>query len=203
MSTEHAQADHATEQRERVEQCEEGAVVGRTHQLVELERQPEKQVAEGHAEHQRRHRTADEQRPVPGTAPARVLHLAAVVEAHWPAEQREQHQQHGPVQAGESHRVDHRPGGEQGATGGDEPHLIAVPMRGDGVDRHTPLVVGLADEGHQRHGAHVEAIGQGEADQQHTDQHPPDQLENLVVEHLVYLTWRSVRWERPWRAPGW
>ena len=193
MGAEHAQADDAAEQRERVEQREERALVGRAHQLVELERQAKEQVAEGHAEHQRRHRTADEQGPVPGAAPARIFHLAAVVEPHRPAEQREQHQQHRPVQAGESDRIDHRPGREQRAASGDEPHLVAIPVRRNGVDRHASLVVGLADEGHQCHGAHVEAIGQGEADQQHADQHPPDELEHFVIEHFV----------SPQTLPGW
>jgi hypothetical protein len=43
----------------------------------------------------------------------------------------------------------------------------------------------LADEGQQRAHAHVVAVHDGEADQQHAHQQPPDDLEGRVVDHVV------------------
>jgi hypothetical protein len=37
----------------------------------------------------------------------------------------------------------------------------------------------LPTQRQQNRRAHVEAVGQREADQQHADQHPPDQFEGL------------------------
>src|SRR5690606_29919897 len=105
------------------------------------------QVAEGDAEDQRRYCAADEQAPVPGLAPARIVDLAPIVETDRPEEECPQHRQHGPVKAAEGGGIHQRPGGEDGATTGDEPDLVAVPVRADGVDDDAALDIVLADEG--------------------------------------------------------
>ncbi|MCY1367566.1 hypothetical protein D9M69_545090 [compost metagenome] len=191
LQRDHGAAHHARQQGKGVEQLPERAGVGGDQVAVELEGHALQQVAEGHAEDHRWHETADEQAPVPGAAPGGVVDLAAVVKTHRAEEQRPQHRQHGPVEAAEGGGVDQRPSREDGAAAGDEPDLVAVPVRADGVDDHTALDVALADEGQQRAHAHVVAVHDGEADEQHADQQPPDQFEGFVVEHgdLLQACW--------------
>jgi hypothetical protein len=112
LEGDHAKAHHPGEQRERIEQRPEAASVGRHHQVVEVERHAQQQVAEGHTEDDRRHRPADEEAPVPGAAPGRVLDFGAVVEADRAEEQRPQGGHHRPVETREGGGVDQRPGGE-------------------------------------------------------------------------------------------
>jgi hypothetical protein len=130
-------------------------------------------------------RTADEQRPVPVPSPGSALALGPVFEADRPQNQREQHQEHRQVEAGKAQRIERRPGREDRAAAQDEPDLIAFPDRADGIDRDAPLDVGLGRERQQRADAHVEAVGDGEADQEDTEQHPPDQAQRGVVEQSL------------------
>ena len=169
----------------------------RAQDIVELERDALQQIAEGDAEDQRRDRAADEQPPVPRVAPARVVDLGAVVETDGPEEQAEQHQQHRHVEARERGAVDHRPGREDRAAGGDEPHLIAVPVGADGIDGDAPFRVVARDEWQQRADAHIHAVGDSEADQQRADHPPPNEFQGLIVEHGSLLIRRGQR-----RAPG-
>jgi hypothetical protein len=179
---EHRQAHHAREQGEGVEQPEKAAAVKRAQHVVERKRHPLQQVSEGHPEDQRRHGAADDQAPVPGAAPARVGHLAAVLEAHRPEEQREEHEQECPVKAGEGRRVDQRPGCEERAAAGDEPDLVALPGGADAVDEHAALVVGFGHKGQQRPHPEVEPVHDGKADEQRAHEQPPDDLEGEIVE---------------------
>ena len=195
----HRRAHHAAQQCERIEQLPEAAGVVRHQRVFEVKRHTLQKVAEGHAEDERRYRTADEQTPVPGAAPGRVVDLAAVVEADRAEEQRPQHGQHGPVEAAERGRVHQRPGGEDRTAAGDEPHLVAVPVRADGVDDDATFFVVAPGEGQQRAHAHVVAVHDGEADQQHADQQPPDDLQGFVVEH-DRSPFRRVRARRGWRG---
>jgi hypothetical protein len=152
--------------------------------VVEAEGHALEQIAESHPEDQRRHRPADEEAPVPGAPPGGVVDLAAVIKAHRAEEQRPQHRQHRPVEAREGGGIHQRPGRKDGAAAGDEPHLVAVPVGADGIDDDPPFGVVLADEGQQRSDAHVVAIHDGEAHQQHPDEQPPDQFERCVIQHF-------------------
>ena len=179
----HRRGDDAADERERVEQSPERAGVVRDEVFVEVEGHALQQVAEGDAEDQRRHGAADEQAPVPRRTPARVVDLAAVVEADRPEEERPEHGEHRPVEARERGCINERPGGEDGAAAGDEPHLVAVPVRTDGVDDDAPFGVAAPDEGQQRADAHVVPVHDGEADEQHADEQPPDDFQRFVVDH--------------------
>ncbi|MGF6370972.1 hypothetical protein OKW40_003722 [Paraburkholderia sp. RAU6.4a] len=95
----HRHADESRQQRERIEQAEEAAVIGDAQIGIERERHALQQIAERDTEHQRRHEAADKEAPVPRVAPARILALAAIVEADRAEEQREQHEQHREVEA--------------------------------------------------------------------------------------------------------
>ncbi len=107
----------------------------------------------------------------------------AVVEADRTHEQREQHEQQR-VEARERACIDERPGREACAAERDEPGLVAFPRRADRVDDHAALDVRLTDERQQCADAQIEAVGQREADHQHADQAPPDQLQGFIVKHL-------------------
>jgi hypothetical protein len=54
----------------------------------------------------------------------------------------------------------------------------------DGVDDDAAFHVVLADKGQQRTDAHVVAVHDGKAHQQHTDEQPPDQFEGFVIKHF-------------------
>ena len=183
---EHRQAHHAREQGEGVEQPEKAAAVKRAQHVVERKRHPLQQVSEGHPEDQRRHGAADDQAPVPGAAPARVGHLAAVLEAHRPEEQGEEHEQQRPVEAREGGGIDQGPGGKDGPARGDEPDLVPVPVGAHRVDDDAPLGVVLAQEGEQGADPHIHAVGDGEADKEDAHQHPPGELQDFIVDdHAV------------------
>ena len=62
-------------------------------------------------------------------------------------DQREQQQHEGDVEAGEDGGVGLGEGGEQRPAEGDQPDLVAVPDRADGVDEDAPLVVGRGASG--------------------------------------------------------
>ena len=181
----HGERHQPAIERQRIEQAEQIALIDRPQIVGEMERHALQRIADRHAEDQRRHGAADEQRPVPVAPPGRALALGAVFEADRPQDEREQHQEHGEVEAGEAQRIERRPGGEDRAAAEDEPDLVAFPDRADGVDHHAPFPVGLADEGQQRADPHVEAVGDREADEQHAKQDPPDQAQRGVGEECL------------------
>ena len=98
------------------------------------------------------------------------MDFAAVVKPDRAEKQRPQHDQHGPVETAEGGGVDQRPGRKNSATAGDEPDLVAVPVRPHGVDNDAAFQVAAPDKGQQGAHAHVVAIHDGKADQQHADQ---------------------------------
>ena len=176
------------------EQAEQRAFVETAQVAIQPKRRALQHVAHSHAEHQRGHEAADEQRPVPAIAPAGIGALGAVLERHGAQDQGRQHQEHGEVEAGKADRIDEWPGRKDRPAAQDEPHLVAFPVRCDGVDRHAAFLVRLADEGHQRGNAQVIAISQGKADQQRAHQAPPDDPQRFVVErdfHVVFLPYSA------------
>ena len=193
MKDDHQQRDDAAQQTERVEQAEEAARVERTQRFVKVKRHSLKQIAESYAEDDRGHGRTHKQSPVPRVAPARAGHLAAEVKANRTQDQCEKHDEHGPVKAREGSAVQKRPGREDGAAAREQPHLVAVPVRGDGVDHAAAVGVVLAEEGQQRTHAHVLAVHDGKAHEQHTDEEPPDQTQNFIIDHFQNLLCPSIR----------
>lgn len=139
----------------RIEKGPEGAGIETSQMIVEVERYTFEQVTEGDAADHRRNKAADEKEPVPGISPSLVGDLTSVVEADRTEEEREQNQQHGPVEAGEGCCVDQRPSGKDGTAAGNEPNLVAVPVRSDRIDHDTAFVVILTDERQKRSDAHI------------------------------------------------
>ena len=116
----------------------------------------------------------------------RPLQLAAVLEAHRTQDERAEHDEHGEIEAGEGHGIDHRPGGENGAGAEDQPHLIAFPDRSDRVDGDAALTIGAGDEGQQDADAEIETVHDGKADEQHAEQQPPDDTQGRIIEEMPW-----------------
>src|SRR5208282_2133976 len=176
------QAYDAREQRKRIQQPEERA--GVVHALVgiEMERQALQQITEGDAKDEGRHRTTDAQPPVPDIAPARIVHLASVLDTDRAEEQREERQDQRHVESGKCRRVDERPGRKRPGAGGYEPDLVAFPRRPDGVDHDAALDVAAAVERQERPDPEIEAVEYRKANQQNANEQPPDKLQRRIVE---------------------
>ena len=176
-----------------VEQPQQIAAVGRAHGVVDAEGHAVKQIAKCHAKNQGGYGAADKQAPIPHLAPNGVGEFGAKREPDRPKEQGKQHQHQRGVHARKSRGIDKRPGGKNGAPRRDEPHLVALPMRGHGVDHDAALRVIAPHEGQQNANAHVVAVHHGKADEQKADQQPPDQLEREIVQHGRWLLSGVVR----------
>ena len=185
LSQDHRHADDTGQQTKRVQQLEEVSGIEQTQVFIDVERHALQQVAEGHTNHQRRHEATDEDAPVPHVAPAGVLDLGTVVKTDRTEEQRSQHQNHRHIEARERCGVNHRPGREQRAAGGDQPHLVTVPVRSDGVDHNPTLGVVTAEETGEHAHPHVEPVGDSEANQQNANQQPPDKTQYFIIDHLT------------------
>ena len=115
--------------------------------MVPVDRQAVEQIAQSHTDEQRDERAAQCHAPLPGRAPSGVVDLAPVLERHPPRHEGQQDDEQRQVEGGEHRAVPEGEGCEGGGTGDDEPHLVAVPGRADGVDRHPALGV---VPGHER-----------------------------------------------------
>ena len=181
----HGQRHQAAQQAEGVEQAEEGAFIEDLHVFPDVEGHALQHVAHGHPEDDRGQKPGHEQDGIPAAAPGGVFALAAELEGHRPQDEREQDGEHGQVEARERHRVQLRPGGEDGAAPQDQPDLVAFPDGADGVDDGAAFDIGACDEGQQRADAQVKAVGHRIADQQHAHQCPPDQAQHLIGDEFV------------------
>ncbi len=120
------------------------------------------------------HQRADEDRLVPAALPGVVVALGAVLEGHAAHDQRDQDQQQRQVEAGEQGGVPLGEGGEGGAAGDDQPHLVAVPDRADGVDQDAALGRRGRQHRQQHADAEVEALEEEVAGPEHGDEEEPD-----------------------------
>ena len=82
LRQDHRHANNTGQQAKRIQQLEEVTGVVQAQIFINVERNALQQVAERHANHQRRHEAADEDAPVPHVTPAVILNLRAVVETH-------------------------------------------------------------------------------------------------------------------------
>jgi hypothetical protein len=94
---------------------------------------------------------------------------------------RQQHDQQRQVGGREKARVPGREGGEHGSAGDDEPDLVAVPDRPDGVDHDAALGVVAREDGQQHADAEVEAFEEEVAEPEEGDDGEPDRGEGHRV----------------------
>ena len=69
VNNQHGNRCQTTQERERVQQAKQAALIGRPQRTVDIERYTLQHIAKRDAEDQGRHETANEQRPVPGGTP--------------------------------------------------------------------------------------------------------------------------------------
>ena len=100
--------------------------------------------------------------------------LAAVLEGDAADDQADQDHQQRQVEAGEHRGVPLRERGEGGAARGEQPHLVAVPDRPDGVDQYPAALLVLADQAQQRTDAEVETLQDQVAGPQDRDEKEPE-----------------------------
>src|SRR5262249_19535468 len=98
-----------------------------------------------------------------------------------------QQQGYGQVHAGKHGRVPGGVRGEQGGPGDDQPHLVAIPQRPDGVDSGPATRLILADRGVQHADAEVEPLQDKEHGPQDRDDYEPewDKTTHTFVSPLV------------------
>ena len=82
----------------------------------------------------------------------------------------------GQVKPGKNPGIDHGEGGKEGAGPGDQPDLIAVPDRPDGIEEDAAVFV-LLDQKVQRADPEVEAVEHGVAGEKDADENEPDGVE--------------------------
>ncbi len=185
MHGDHADGQQPGQQREGIEQTSKIAFINQPHAAgIETEGRSLDHIADGHTEDQRRHEARDHHQQVEDRTPGAVLHLAAIDDGDRADHQACQCDYHRRIEAGEGRGIDHGPGREDRAGTQDQPDLVALPDRADGIDDDAPLAILARHEGQQDQAAKVEAVGQRKADQQHAQQHPPDHPQRAVVEQV-------------------
>ncbi len=113
-------------------------------------------------------------RGVPPSLPLLTVALGAVLERHAAHDQRQQDQQQRQVEPAEQGRVPLGERREGRAAGHEEPDLVAVPDRADGVDHDPALGFVLGQDGQQHADPEVEALEGEVADPEDCDQREPD-----------------------------
>ena len=170
MADHHQEARDAAQKTEGIQEPEEIPGVDGTERFIQMEGNALKEVAERNAADHGRNDRARKKRPVPGRTPFLRRHLAAVVKGKRPQDERNENDEHRPVKPGERRGVDHGPGGKHRAAPRDEPHLITVPMRSDGINHAAAFGVGFPDKGQKRSHAHVLTVHDGKAHEKHADE---------------------------------
>ena len=183
--------DHAAEQAERVEQGEE--VARELHLLVD--RQAADDVGQGDADEQRGDERAADDGPVPPLPPGVGVALPAVLEAHVAHDECEEQDEQRQVEGGEHRGVPLGERREGGATGGEQPDLVAVPVRADGREHDPAALLGVggvrarAEDRQQHADAEVEALEDEVAGPQDRDEDEPDEGE--IHDVVLFLSRRT------------
>src|SRR5450755_3194795 len=99
--------------------------------------------------------------------------MIAKAEADGPQYQGRQQQEHRQIQTGKRCGIQQRPSSERSASAQDEPYLIALPDRLEGLEKNAALGVGSPQESKRGAEAEIKTICDRKADQQHTEKQPP------------------------------
>jgi hypothetical protein len=117
---------------------------------------------------------------VPSEAPGGKRALGAELECDAAEDECRQDQEQRKVEAAEQRRIPVREGRESGATGYEQPHLVAVPDRADRVDQHAAVEVVAAQHSEQDADTEVEPFQHEVARPQDGDDDEPEHLEAAV-----------------------
>ena len=122
---------------------------------------------------------AQEEAEVPEAAPPDVVSFRAEFHGDCSEDEGEQEEHEGDVEAGEDGGVGVGEGGEHGTAKGDEPDLVAVPKGADGVHEEASFRIGLG-QGVEHADAEIEAVENGVAGKEDSQQGKPDQAKHIV-----------------------
>ena len=178
-------ARRAHQQRERMQQVEEAAGVDGPRDLVDVER-----YARGTGCRRQRRTAAPGTAPPMNSAQSQTLRqrgsvsLLRNMKPTGPQDQRDQHQEHCQVEARKRRGIEQRPGREHRAAAEDEPHLVALPDRLDGLEQSAALSASVlpmkrksAPTPRSKPSVTAKPISST------PEQQPPDQTQRLVLEH--------------------
>ena len=141
---------------------------------VGVQRQARSGQSQGSTEPEGDQERSPAQGPVHPPPPPVAVDLAAVLDGHRPENQPDQDEHEGDVQGREQGGVPVGEGGEEPGGCGDQPHLVAVPHRADGIE-HLPALALIAGTGEHEHPhAQVEAVQEDEPGPQHRDGDEPE-----------------------------
>src|SRR5690606_5030710 len=132
--------------------------------VVGVDRGAAHDVGPGNAPEQGRYEAADADHPLPAGPPALTLAFAPKLEADVTHDQGGEDQEERQVEAREEGGVPLGEGGEGGAARDDQPDLVAVPDRPDGVQDGAALVAVAAQRPHQHADPEIEALEDEVAD---------------------------------------
>mgnify|MGYP007044676133 CR=1 FL=1 len=154
-----------------VDQCRVDDGAGRN--VDDLDLHALHEVREGDAQQDRDEPRGDRVRPVPGEAPLFGGDLRAPLKSHDAHNQGGQDEEEGQVHAGEHGRIPLGERGEGRAARGEQPDLVAVPVRADRAHRLGALTVALGNQGQEHADAEVEALKDQEDRPQNGDENEP------------------------------
>ena len=123
-----------------------------------VDRHAPRDVPHRDPDEQSRARAADGKTRVPQGAPAWRGMFATKLDGDRAEDERTQQRHEREVEAGEHRGVNGRKRREQRAAAGDEPDLVAIPDRPDGVEKDAPLLVAPRDPKVQHADAEIETV---------------------------------------------
>ena len=154
-----------------VDQCRVDDGAGRNVNNLDLHTLDE--IREGDAQQDRDEPRGDRVRPVPGVTPLLSGDLRAPLERHDADDQADQDQEESQVHAREHGGVPLGEGRESRAARGEQPDLVAVPVRADRAHRLGALTVALGNQGQEHADTEVEALKDQEDRPQNGDENEP------------------------------
>ncbi len=172
MQGEHRESNEANYQRVGVEEGQKATGVI----AVRSQGQSSQEIAHGHGVEQGGQHAAEREGHVPGCHPAGILDLVAIFDRHGAEDQSQQDQHQWQIKTAEDGRVDRRERGKKGSAAREQPNLVAVPEGFDGVDEAAPLLAFFCEEVPAAD-PEIEAVKNGIADDQNSDEEQPDDLQ--------------------------
>ena len=183
MQNQHRHGHQTGQQRERVEQRKqrdvESAAAGRCRSRTARPRTDCRKRRRRPAPARSRRRTAPSPKSCASVGSASLLRNLKPTGRRISASQ---HQEHRQIEARKASRIERRPSRENRAAAQDQPDLIALPHRADGVDRRPGARYRCAPtKGSRMRRAEIEAVHDRKPDQQNAEQRPPDDAQHFVI----------------------
>ena len=138
------------------------------------ERDAADDVPERDAEEERQEPARKTEDDVPERVPHPTVDLAAELDSDGPPHEEPEHHHQRQVEPAEGNGKEDGEDAKDCRARGDEPDLVAVPDRADGLEDGAPLAVGAGDDEVQDSGAQVKAVQDDVDDQEQGDEPEPE-----------------------------